>query len=346
MILAVILALLSLYAAYSLADRLTDPNSKWHVLDHPNDRSLHQNPTPRSGGLGILAALLIAWPLWFWLQTPPEGAWAVAIGLALAAGISWLDDLHTLSSAVRFPVHLAASGLVVFAGGFYFPVLQIPGVGDVALGAFAPIFALLTIGWMLNLYNFMDGMDGFAGGMGAWGFGFLALFGWHQGHLFFAGSALIIAAANLGFLRVNFPPAKIFMGDVGSVPMGFLAGCFMLWGARDGVFPFWIGIVIFSPFILDATITLARRLLDGQKVWQAHRAHFYQQLVRMGWSHKRTVLAEYLLMAGVGGVAFLLHLSDNEGLRAAGWMALCGLYIVLMIAIHVAGRRRGVSWRG
>jgi UDP-N-acetylmuramyl pentapeptide phosphotransferase/UDP-N-acetylglucosamine-1-phosphate transferase len=142
-------------------------------------------------------------------------------------------------------------------------------------------FLIFTV-WFINLYNFMDGMDGFAGGMGTLGFGFLAYLGWLAGQDFFALSGLLIAGANLGFLLCNFPPARIFMGDAGSTTMGFLAAGMSLWGVRDGLFPMWIPILIFSPFIVDATVTLIRRLVHGDKVWQAHRSHYYQRLVLLG----------------------------------------------------------------
>jgi UDP-N-acetylmuramyl pentapeptide phosphotransferase/UDP-N-acetylglucosamine-1-phosphate transferase len=118
------------------------------------------------------------------------------------------------------------------------------------------------------------------------------------GHDLFLIVNLIVAAASAGFLFFNFPPARIFMGDIGSSTLGLLAATLSLWGARDGVFPFWIVLLVFSPFIVDATVTLVRRLFRGEKVWQAHKSHYYQKLVQAGWGHRRTVLLEYGIMLG------------------------------------------------
>ena len=147
---------------------------------------------------------------------------------------------------------------------------------------------------MINLYNFMDGMDGFAGGMALIGFSALAWLG--RADIGFALLQLSIAAASAGFLLYNFPPAKIFLGDIGSTALGFLVAANSLWGSSVGLFPLWAALLIFSPFIVDASVTLSRRILRRERIWQAHRSHYYQRLVLCGWSHKRTVLAEYALM--------------------------------------------------
>ena len=174
---------------------------------------------------------------------------------------------------------------------------------------------------MINLYNFMDGMDGFAGGMAVSGFGAFAILGWMAGHDAFMAINLVISAAAAGFLIFNFPPARIFMGDIGSSVLGLLAASLSLWGARDGVFPFWIAVLVFSPFIVDATVTLIRRLLRREKIWQAHKTHYYQTLVQAGWGHRKTVLLEYAIMLGCG-VTALWGVRAPEKLQAAilaGW---------------------------
>jgi len=139
--------------------------------------------------------------------------------------------------------------------------------------------------------------------MAIFGFGAFAVLGWSAGHWLFMNLNLIVASAAAGFLLFNFPPARIFMGDVGSSTLGLLVAAFSLWGVNDGVFSFWVTLLVFSPFIVDATTTLIRRLLRGEKVWQAHKTHFYQQLVQAGWGHRKTVLWEYVLMAACAGSA-------------------------------------------
>ncbi|MDQ6992548.1 MAG: hypothetical protein Q9M31_03680, partial [Mariprofundus sp.] len=172
-------------------------------------------------------------------------------------------------------------------------------------GWFGLLFSWFAIVWMLNLYNFMDGMDGFSGGMTLFGFGFLALAGWLQGADVYALFSAVIAFASLGFMCVNFPPAKLFMGDVGSASLGLLAAGFSLWGIQQQLFEWWFPLTIFSPFIVDATVTLVHRILKRERIWEAHRSHYYQRLVQLGWGHKKTVLAEYLLMLLVGASALV-----------------------------------------
>ncbi len=148
-----------------------------------------------------------------------------------------------------------------------------------------------------------------------------------------------MAAASAGFLVHNFPPAKIFMGDTGSTTLGFLAAACILWGSKSGLFPFWVAILVFSPFIVDATVTLLRRLLRGEKIWEAHRTHYYQRLVLLGWGHRWTVLAEYVLMlACAGSAALAVHLSPaGQVALAVGWILVYGL---LMWGVGRLERRR------
>jgi UDP-N-acetylmuramyl pentapeptide phosphotransferase/UDP-N-acetylglucosamine-1-phosphate transferase len=161
----------------------------------------------------------------------------------------------------------------------------------------------LAIAWTTNLYNFMDGSDGLAGGMAVIGFGTYASAAWIGGNVEFELLAWSIAAAAAGFLIFNFPPAKIFMGDVGSIPLGFLAGALGVAGWQRELWPLWFPLVVFAPFIVDASVTLVRRVLRGERVWEAHRQHYYQRLILSGWSHRRTAVSEYGLMLLCGAAA-------------------------------------------
>ena len=256
------------------------------ILDHPNERSLHQRPVPRVGGIGVAAGIAVSVPF-----VSPVEWWPLWLGAGILAGISFLDDVVGLPIIRRLLVH------VVVAGGAAFDLLHdSTGVGWVLL-------IVVAIVWMTNLYNFMDGMDGLAGGMALFGFGFYALAGFLSDHISFAITNAVIAAAAGAFLLFNFHPARIFMGDAGSTLLGFLAACLGLVGWQLGIWTLWFPGLVFSPFIVDATVTLARRLLRGEKIWRAHREHYYQRLVLSGWGHRRTVLAEYGVMVLCGGFA-------------------------------------------
>jgi UDP-N-acetylmuramyl pentapeptide phosphotransferase/UDP-N-acetylglucosamine-1-phosphate transferase len=193
--------------------------------------------------------------------------------------------------------------------------------------------------WMTNLYNFMDGSDGLAGGMALFGFAAYALGGWISGDLVLATVSASVAAAAAAFLVFNFPPARVFMGDAGSIPLGFLAAALGLAGWRQGLWPLGFPLLVFSPFIVDASMTLARRILRGERFWRAHKTHYYQRVVQLGWGHRDTALAEYLLMA-VCGAAALWSLGQPHAVQLAVLGGALLLYGALAVAIDLAWLRQ------
>lgn len=278
-------------------------------LDHPNERSLHDRPMPRVGGIALMSGVLLAAATILTLRV-----WIV-IAAALAL-VSYLDDSRGLPVLTRLAAHAAAAAVFLF--------LVIEGVPWYLLG---PMF--LGMVWMTNLYNFMDGSDGLAGGMALFGFSGYALAAWWGGEAELASGFACIALASAGFLLFNFPPARVFLGDAGSIPLGFLAAACGITGWRRELWPLWFPLLVFSPFVVDATLTLARRLLRGERVWKAHHDHYYQRLVRLGWGHRRTALAEYGLMfacvvAGLAGLGFG---------KEAIWPLLAGAVLLYLIAI-------------
>ena len=321
-----------------LTRRFCDPKSRLHVLDHPNERSLHSRPTPRTGGVAILGGLALAIPAWLVsVDIPKAIIWAI-VSATLVGVLSFVDDRRRLHVGVRLAGHILAAALVIMIG-WSGSVLVLPGLAWAGVswtGAAVGVFFLV---WMTNLYNFMDGMDGFAGGMTVIGFGSFAVLGWRAGDPAFAVMAITIAAAAGGFLLFNFPPARIFMGDTGSATLGFLAGVLSLWGAHQGVFPFWVAILTFSPFIVDATVTLLRRLLRGERVWQAHKTHYYQRLVQLGWGHGKTVLWGYVLMLACSLSALWAVSLGPTGQLILMWVW-CGLYLGLMMAVPYLERAK------
>ena len=306
--------------AWGLSVLLASKNSPFLIHDMPNARSLHQIPKPRTGGIAILVAIALGWGILFYLGYQPDIFIWVVPSLFLVAIISFVDDLITLSALLRFFIHGVAAAILIFGGLVISWCLA------------GLLLTWIVILWMLNLYNFMDGMDGLSAGMTVFGFGFLGLAGWQEGMQTYALYSWVIALGTAGFLVLNFPPARIFMGDIGSIPLGLLAAIFSLWGIRDGIFPLWVPVMIFSPFIVDATVTMLRRLLRGEKIWQAHRSHYYQRLVLIGWGHKRTVLFEYLLMLCCGVLAlFARDLTEiNLWIFLGIWG---GVYIAIMVWI-------------
>ena len=157
--------------------------------------------------------------------------------------------------------------------------------------------------------------------------------------------AASIAAAAAAFLVFNFPPAKVFMGDAGSIPLGFLAAALGILGWRAGHWPPWFPVLVFSPFIIDASLTLARRAVRGERVWRAHRSHYYQRLVQLGWGHRNTALAEYALMTACGALA-LWALGQPPAVQWVAVGAAIAAYLVLAALVDVAWRRHSHSVRG
>jgi UDP-N-acetylmuramyl pentapeptide phosphotransferase/UDP-N-acetylglucosamine-1-phosphate transferase len=251
----------------------------------------------------------------------------LGVALGLAAGIaipSLVDDWRGLSTRTRLACHFLAAGVFV--------ALAVAG---------EPLWlrAVLTVGivWMSNLYNFMDGADGLAGGMAVFGFSGLALTSYLGDAPLMATLCLCLACSAAAFLLFNFHPARLFLGDAGSVPLGFLAATIGIVGSIQGLWDLWFPLLVFSPFVVDASIVVLLRLLRGERVWVAHREHFYQQLVQLGWGHQRTAIAEYGLMLACGVTAQI-----GRQLNSSGLIALLTLVaaVYLLLAALVARKWR------
>jgi UDP-N-acetylmuramyl pentapeptide phosphotransferase/UDP-N-acetylglucosamine-1-phosphate transferase len=271
------------------------------VLDEPNARSLHVTPVPRTGGLAVLAGMASAVAFIhaeLWLP--------VVLALALAA-VSLYDDVRGLPRRLRFAAHFAAAAILVWY------VLS-------PMHPLEMLLLVLAVIWITNLYNFMDGADGVAGGMALIGFATYAIAAWLAGEAALATLCAAIAAAALGFLIHNFHPARIFLGDVGSIPLGFLAAALGIVGWRQDSWPLWFPVLVFGPFNADATVTFLRRLVRREKVWEAHREHYYQRIVRMGLGHRSAALIGYAVMCGCAAFA-LIGRTQGPGLQLAAFAA-------------------------
>ncbi len=288
-------------ASAALTAALARSRARFWPRDTPTERSLHALPTPRTGGLAILGGLAAALPA----GPAPDATlvWTGAAALVLAI-VSLADDRSGLPVGVRLAVHAITASALVWGAGLTLARVTLPFGGNVSLGALGGPLTVLGLVWMTNLYNFMDGMDGFAGSMTLVGFGTLAALLFRGGDGAAAFVALGVAAAAAGFLPFNAPPARIFMGDVGAVPIGFLAGALTLHGAVLGALDPAAAALAFAPFILDATWTLLRRAARGERVWRAHRSHAYQRLVLSGLGHAGTLRLEVGLMLAAAAAAF------------------------------------------
>jgi Fuc2NAc and GlcNAc transferase len=257
-----------------------------NMLDVPNSRSSHAAPKPRGGGVAIAAAFFAT--LTGIAAVTNLGAALLAallLGGATIAGVGWLDDRRTLSAGVRFAVHIAAAvGVVQLIGTMPEGWMAAWGLHGAWIGFCVAVVALLC---MTNVFNFMDGIDGLAAGQAA----FMCLAGawltWHRSaDAGMAGAWLCLAGASLGFLAWNLPPARIFMGDVGSGFLGFtITALGLATIQRDGM-PIEVWAILGGVFLVDATITLARRMLRGDRWLQAHRSHAYQRLARRWNGHR------------------------------------------------------------
>lgn len=309
------------------------------ILDQPNERSLHYVPMPRTGGIAICAALFLGWLLYF-LFLPAQIPVQIIMGAVLVFCVSILDDRFGLPAYLRLFIQLGAA-LILIRSGFVIDGDIIPGLA-LSPGPVATLLTVLMSLWLINLYNFMDGMDGLAGGMAVIGFGTLAILGWQQGDALFSGAAMAVCLASAGFLWFNFPPARIFMGDSGSTTLGFLVAAFAIWASRRGIAWIWLTLVIFSPFVVDATMTLLRRALRGERIWLAHRSHFYQRLVQLGWGHRRTVIVEYAVMLICSLTALTMN-DAREHIQQIILLALAAGYVCAAVAIHIMEIRRNAS---
>ena len=268
------------------------------ILDHPNERSSHSRPTPRGGGLAVTPVILAGWLIADLTGAALSGQPIVMIGALALLLLSWRDDRVGLPARTRLLVHL----LAVLAGLFALPAQQPIFQGLLPFWADRAAAALLWL-WFLNLYNFMDGIDGITG---------IETLCLSAGLILLNLApvpAAVTAGAAAGFLIWNWHPARIFLGDSGSVPLGYLLAWLLLRLAGEG---HWRAALILPAYYLaDATITLGKRAWRREKVWQAHRQHFYQQAVRGGASHRQVAIL--ILLADI----VLIAAATREALAAA-----------------------------
>jgi Fuc2NAc and GlcNAc transferase len=315
------------------------------LIDIPNARSSHQLPTPRGGGLSIVIVFLLGLLSLFCLDLVTVSAlWAFLGAGSIVAITGFLDDHSHIAARWRLLVHFSAASWGLYClGGLPVLILPVPGFELVALdlGWLGQLLAVLYLVWVLNLYNFMDGIDGLASieaitvSLGA---ALLYVLQTEVSALWIA--PVLLAVTVCGFLVWNFPPAKIFMGDAGSGFLGIVLGLLSIQAAwLDSSF-LWSWLILLAVFITDATWTLFRRLLRGDKVYQAHCSHGYQYAARYYQSHKKVSLA-----VAVINLVWLLPVALCVGLKHidAGLGLLLAYVPVMLLAIFFrAGQREAL----
>lgn len=301
------------------------------ILDYPNERSSHTAPTPRGGGL-VIVALVLVLGIWFVIEAGFTKGLIYVVGSAVIAWLGWRDDLRSLSPRFRFVIQGIVAMTSIFGLG-YFKVVTIPMFGELQLGALGILITFFWIIGLTNAYNFMDGIDGMAGGVAlSAGIGWMWLAS-NTNNSFAFWVALAITASSLGFLGHNWSPAKIFMGDVGSTFLGYSFAVLPLLSSDQGGDALLLGTLLMWTVIMDAGVTFIGRLIRGENVFAPHRSHLYQRLVRAGYKHE-TVSSLYILLTLLAG---FLSFEWSQGHQIAAPLIFIGLPLIwILLSMHAA----------
>jgi len=301
------------------------------LIDTPNSRSSHIAPTPTGGGAAVLLSIILALLAGGVLGiTVWRDVITFVVGMTALGAVGWLDDRHSVSAASRLTVHLlTALWTLARIGGF--PTLSL-GISVVPLGGFGWVLGVIGIVWSISLFNFMDGIDGLAGSQSIIIYGAASAGLWYCGDPGLSFAAAVIAAASAGFLIWNWPPAKIFLGDVGSGALGYLAAALALTSENRGAMPLTAFAILGGVLVADATVTLVRRVRAGHRPADAHREHAYQRLSRVWASHKSVTLNAAIVSVFLTGLAAIATTSARMLLPALLVAAL--LLGALLVAIE------------
>jgi UDP-N-acetylmuramyl pentapeptide phosphotransferase/UDP-N-acetylglucosamine-1-phosphate transferase len=301
------------------------------ILDHPKERSSHSISMPRGGGLAIVVLVLVT-SLWFANETELSRSLTYILLGAILAWVGWRDDIYSLSPNFRFLVQGLIAIISMLVMG-YFRVVRIPMLGDVDLGVIGIVLTFLWIIGMINAYNFMDGIDGMAGGVAlSAGLCWIVLSSnVHNPFVFWV--ALSIAASSLGYLRHNWPPAKIFMGDVASTFLGYSFAVLPLLSADQSGDALTIGTLLMWTVIIDPGATFIGRLLKRENIYSRHRSHLFQRLVIGGYK-QATISSLYIFLTLLAG---LLSYEWSHGDQFAPLLIFLGLPLIwILISVHAA----------
>jgi len=301
------------------------------IMDHPKERSSHSLPMPRGGGLAIVV-LVLGTSLWFANATNLNRSLTYIVLGAILAWVGWRDDIYSLSPKFRFLVQGLIAIISILVMG-YFRVVRIPMIGDVDLGIIGIVITFLWIIGMINAYNFMDGIDGMAGGVAlSAGLCWMVLSS-NVHNLFVFWVALSIAASSLGYLGHNWPPAKIFMGDVASTFLGYSFAVLPLLSADQSGDALTIGTLLMWTAIIDPGATFIGRLLRRENIFSRHRSHLFQRLV-IGGYRQGTISLLYILLTLLAGI---LSYEWSHGDQIAPLLIFVGLPLIwILLSVHAA----------
>ena len=316
------------------------------ILDHPNERSSHTSPVPRSGGIAIVVAFLAGIFAIFLFGDQTQITQKYFLGFIVSALcialVSFYDDITSQSHLVRLTTQVAAVA-VVLAFGIVVDELSLPWFGSVKLGWIGYVISFIWIVGLTNAYNFMDGLDGLAAGVAVIVCVFFAYITFQQGSLFIYITSYALLAGALGFLVFNLSPARIFMGDVGSVFLGFVLAVMAIVAARydHSHTSFLVMPLLLFNFIYDTAFTFFRRLQNREKVTQAHRTHLYQLCNQLGWSHRQVSFAQYGMCVLQGFAAIWMVQAQGE-YRGLVFLPFLILYSVYSAVVMRKARQAGL----
>jgi Fuc2NAc and GlcNAc transferase len=306
-----------------------------NLLDFPNARSSHSVPTPRGGGIAIVIVLLLSGVMSLFLPNAPIHSLLCLLLATMAYGVlGWQDDKHDLSASVRFLVQILIAALSSVWLLWNLPVWSLSFAGIVIL-----LLTILWIVWMANLYNFMDGIDGISAVesiiLGVTTSYWFAM----SGSISIAIICIAVAGAAVGFLRWNWSPAKIFMGDVGSLALGAFFAILAIIGTTGQDIPFSAFLILYAVYLADSGVTLLHRMIKREKWWQAHRSHFYQRAVQSGFSHSQVSLAVMVINVIFSVLASLLILGVLDAISAI----VVTMAILTLLMFLINSRFKGTS---
>lgn len=303
MIKIALLACLTFIMSLIITPLIIKMSIKIKATDKPNHRKVHKDPIPTLGGLSIFLSFLVGLAI---LQPTSPYHLTIICGALIIIAFGCIDDLYELSPKVKFAGQIAAALLVVFLGGLQVEFVNLPFGGQVEFGFLSSIVTLLWIVGITNAINFIDGLDGLAGGVSAIALATIAVMAMIMGNVYVATMALILFFSTLGFLRYNFYPAKIFMGDTGALFLGYMIAVLALLGFKNvTIISFIIPVFILGVPISDTLLAMVRRVINNRPISSPDSSHLHHRLLKLGLTHKQTVLIIYML-SGMFSIAAIL----------------------------------------